>query len=222
MEPRDTELARLFANNRAWAAAMTTGDPDFFSRLVRQQAPRWLWIGCSDSRVPANQIVGLAPGEVFVHRNVANLVQGGDLNCMTVLQFAIETLGVEHVIVCGHYDCGGVKAALTPEAGGLVDEWIQPIRELRRRHERTLAALSAAGQVELLCELNVVEQVRRLAETPEWRTAHARGRAPRAHGVVYGVGDGLLHDLGVDSDELEGSLERAAARCLAQQRERRS
>lgn len=209
-------LELLFRNNRAWAAQMIAADPRFFSRLVKQQAPRWLWIGCSDSRVPANQIVGLAPGEVFVHRNVANLVQGTDLNCMAVLQFAVEVLHVEHIVVCGHYDCGGVKAALAPAAHGLIDDWIRSIRQLCDRHADALAAVPPELKADVLCELNVIEQVRRLAETSILGDAWSRGFL-QVHGLVYDVADGLLRDLDVSltrGQVDENPLSRAARECL--------
>src|SRR5687767_4732687 len=158
-------LSHLFANNRAWAAEMTRQDPDFFSRLSRQQAPAYLWIGCSDSRVPANEIVGLAPGELFVHRNVANVVAHTDLNCLSVLQYAIEVLKVRHVIVTGHYGCGGVQAAFERTRLGLIDNWLRYVDDVRRRHEQALAALPPASAIERLCELNVIEQARHVCET---------------------------------------------------------
>jgi carbonic anhydrase len=191
-------LPRLLENNRAWAAAMTRADPTFFARLAQQQAPRHLWIGCSDSRVPANQIVGLLPGEMFVHRNVANVVAHTDLNCLSALQFAVDVLGVEHVVVCGHYGCGGVLAALRGDRLGLVDNWLAHVREVRARHQRQLAALGSDGERHArLCELNVVEQVVNVAQTTIVRDAWARGTALAVHGWIYDVRDGLLRDLDV-------------------------
>lgn len=188
-------LAQLFANNRAWAAAVTRRDPAFFDRLSRQQKPKYLWIGCSDSRVPANEIVGLLPGELFVHRNVANVVVRGDLNCLSVLQYAVDVLGVEHVIVCGHYGCGGVKAALFDEVLGLVDNWVKHVRDVRKRHSLELKALPSEKQLDRLCELNVIEQVINTAETSVVQHAWVRGRPLAVHGWIYGLRDGLLKEL---------------------------
>jgi carbonic anhydrase len=195
-------LAHLFANNRAWAAELTRQDPAFFTRLARQQAPRYLWIGCSDSRVPANQIVGLAPGEMFVHRNVANVVVHADLNCLSAIQFAVDVLRVEHVIVCGHYGCGGVLAALRDERLGLVDNWLRHVQDVRAKHREQLAALpTEARRHARLCELNVIEQVINVSGTTVVREAWARGQALAVHGWVYDVADGLLRDLGVCASE---------------------
>jgi carbonic anhydrase len=191
-------LPRLFENNRAWAAEMVRTDPEFFLRLSGLQAPPYLWIGCSDSRVPANQIVGLLPGELFVHRNVANLVNHGDLNVLSTLHFAIAVLGVSHVIVCGHLSCGGVLAALRGERHGLVDDWLRPIGDLRDRHLQRLAPLATEKeQHERLCRLNVVEQVLHVSETSVVRDAWARGQKLTVHGWIYSLRDGLLEDLGV-------------------------
>lgn len=190
-------MEQLLRNNAAWAAARIEADPHYFRRLSALQAPDYLWIGCSDSRVPANVITGLEPGEVFVHRNVANLVNPGDLNCLAVLQFAIEVLKVEHVIVCGHYGCGGVQAALDGARHGLIDYWLQPLRDLAERHEAELARLSdARARQNRLCELSVALQVRRVAETPIVQDAWARGQRLKVHGLVYGLHDGRLRDLG--------------------------
>ncbi len=218
MDTCHDSLAPLFHNNRAWAAGMRAADPDFFTRLVGQQNPRWLWIGCSDSRVPANQIIGLDPGEVFVHRNVANLVQPGDLNCMSMLQFAVEVLRVEHVIVCGHYDCGGVRAALEDSAHGLVDYWIWSIREMRTRHAAGLAGLAGRQLRDTLCELNIIEQVERLAKSKILREAWERDWPVQVHGLVYRLADGLIQDLGVSLDRSVTQVERVRAAeqaCLA-------
>jgi len=189
--------AALLANNRAWAARITAEKPDFFRRLSAQQSPDYLWIGCSDSRVPANEIVGLMPGELFVHRNVANVVVHTDLNCLSVLQFAVDVLRVEHVIVCGHYGCGGVQAALEGTRLGLIDNWLRHVQDVRERHEALLARLSdPAARVARLCELNVIEQVRHVCETTVMQEAWARGQPVAVHGWIYGLKDGHLRDLG--------------------------
>jgi carbonic anhydrase len=191
-------LSQLFANNRAWAAEMTRQDPGFFERLSRQQAPQYLWIGCSDSRVPANQIVGLLPGEMFVHRNIANVVVHTDLNCLSTIQFAVEFLQVRHIIVGGHYGCAGVVAALRDEKLGLVDNWLRHVQDVRAKHRAELDALeSNAERVIRLCELNVIEQVANVAHTTVVRDAWARGQELAIHGWVYDLRDGLLRDLGV-------------------------
>jgi carbonic anhydrase len=189
----------LFHRNRQWAEDMVARDPAFFSRLLHQQSPRWLWIGCSDSRVPANQIVGLDPGEVFVHRNVGNLVHPGDLNCMSVLQYAVEVLQVEHVIVCGHYGCGGVKAAMEDSAHGLIDYWIWSIREIRDRHQTDLDHVPQERRVDALCEMNVIEQVERLSETKILKEAWSRRQDLQVHGIIYSLADGLIRDLEVSA-----------------------
>ena len=186
----------LFARNRAWAEAMTRRDPQFFARLRSQQAPQFLWIGCSDSRVPANEIVGLLPGEMFVHRNVANVVVHADVNCLSCLQYAVDVLKVRDVIVCGHYGCGGVLAALRDDRLGLVDNWLRHVQDVRWKHEQELAALTdEAARHRRLCELNVAEQVLNVSQTTVVREAWARGQALELHGWIYDVGDGLLHDL---------------------------
>jgi carbonic anhydrase len=191
-------LAHLFANNRAWAGERTAEDPHFFARLAGQQAPQYLWIGCSDSRVPANQIVGLAPGEMFVHRNVANVVVHADLNCLSALQFAVDVLQVCHVIVCGHYGCGGVLAALRDERWGLVDNWLRHVQDVRGKHREQLEALATEEERHRrLCELNVIEQVVNVGQTTVVREAWARGQELAVHGWIYDVADGLLRDLGV-------------------------
>lgn len=194
-------LPRLFENNRAWVEQMTAQDPDFFRRLAAIQSPKYLWIGCSDSRVPANQITGLQPGEVFVHRNVANAVVHTDLNCLSVMQFAVDVLEVNHVIVCGHYDCGGVKAALTGERLGLIDNWLRHIVDVRDKHSHLLAPdMGAAERWQRLCELNVIEQLRHVTQTTIVRDAWSRGRDLVIHGWIYRVSDGKLRDLGVSVD----------------------
>lgn len=190
-------LTHLFSNNRAWAAEMVRQSPDFFSRLAVQQAPRYLWIGCSDSRVPANQIVGLLSGEMFVHRNVANLVVHTDLNCLSAIQFAVDVLRVEHIIVCGHYGCGGLLAALRGDKLGLVDNWLRHVQDVRAKHSADLEALSSEeARHHRLSELNVIEQVTNVSQTTVVRDAWARGQALAIHGWVYDVRDGLLRDLG--------------------------
>jgi carbonic anhydrase len=191
-------LGHLFANNRAWAAEMTRQDPEFFARLSRQQAPQYLWIGCSDSRVPANQIVGLLPGEMFVHRNVANVVTHTDLNCLSAIQFAVEVLRVGHIIVCGHYGCGGVLAALRDDRLGLIDNWLRHVQDVRRKHRAQLDALETEAQRHSrLCELNIAEQVENVCRTTVVRDAWARGQTLSVHGWVYDLRDGLLRDLGL-------------------------
>ena len=186
----------LFARNRAWAEAMTRRDPQFFARLRNQQAPQFLGIGCSDSRVPANEIVGLLPGEMFVHRNVANVVVHADVNCLSCLQYAVDVLKVRDVIVCGHYGCGGVLSALRDDRLGLVDNWLRHVQDVRWKHEQELAALpDDAARHRRLCELNVVEQVLNVSQTTVVREAWARGQPLELHGWIYDVGDGLLRDL---------------------------
>ena len=186
-------LTHLFASNRAWAARVREQQPDFFQKLARQQRPDYLWIGCSDSRVPANDIVGLLPGELFVHRNVANLVVHTDLNCLSVMQFAIDLLKVRHVIVCGHYGCSGVRAALRNERHGLADNWLRHLQDVRKKHEDLLGELADAH--DRLCELNVIEQVGNVCQTTIVQDAWARGQELHVHGWIYGIEDGLLRDL---------------------------
>jgi carbonic anhydrase len=189
-------LQHLFDKNRAWAAEMIRQDPDFFSRLAHQQAPQFLWIGCSDSRVPANQIVGLLPGEMFVHRNVANVVVHTDLNCLASIQFAVDVLGVRHIIVCGHYGCGGVLAALRGDKLGLVDNWLGHVQDVRWKHRAEVDGLdSERRRHDRLCELNVIEQVLNVSRTTVVRDAWARGQELVVHGWVYDLADGLLRDL---------------------------
>jgi carbonic anhydrase len=208
-------VADLLAANRAWAAEMSRRDPEFFARLARAQTPRFLWIGCSDSRVPANQIVDLVPGEMFVHRNVANVVAHTDLNCLSALQFAVDVLRVGDVIVCGHYGCGGVLAALRREPLGLVDNWLRHVQDVRARHAAFLERLPGeAARHDRLCELNVVEQVIHVAETTVVRDAWARRQPLAVHGWIYDVADGLLRDLGVTVAG-EGDLPAAEAAVAA-------
>jgi carbonic anhydrase len=190
-------LSHLFANNRSWAADMTRQDPEFFSRLAKQQAPEFLWIGCADSRVPANQIVGLPPGEMFVHRNVANVVVHADLNCLSAIQYAVDVLHVKHVIVCGHYGCGGVLSALRDDKLGLIDNWLRHVQDVRWKHLAQLDKLKTQTERHnRLCELNVIEQVVNVSQTTVVRDAWARGQTLAVHGWIYDVHDGLLRDLG--------------------------
>jgi carbonic anhydrase len=191
-------LKQLFDNNRTWAADTTRQDPEFFRRLSEQQSPHYLWIGCSDSRVPANQIVGLVPGEMFVHRNVANVVVHTDLNCLSAIQFAVEVLGIPHIIVCGHYGCGGVLAALKDQKLGLIDNWLRHVQDVRTKHQAELAALETEQQQhDRLCELNVIEQVANVSQTTIVRDAWARGLELVVHGWIYDLNDGLLRNLDV-------------------------
>ena len=190
-------LSHLFRSNREWAAGIIRQDPEFFRRLSEVQAPPYLWIGCSDSRVPANQIVGMLPGELFVHRNVANVVVHTDLNCLSAVQYAVDILGVGHIIVCGHYGCGGVLASLRDDRLGLIDNWLCHVQDVRRKHQAELDALATeAERHHRLCELNVMEQVVNVSQTTVVRDAWARGRALAVHGWIYGLHDGLLRDLG--------------------------
>jgi len=205
-----SELRELFQNNRRWAERMREADPAFFAKLSGQQFPEYLWIGCSDSRVPANQIVGLLPGELFVHRNIANMVVHTDLNCLSVVQFAVDVLKVRHVIVCGHYGCSGVRAALHNERHGLVDNWLRHIQDVRHAHAPKLEALPDEQRAERLCELNVIEQVLNLSRTSILEDAWARGQAVSVHGWIYGIGDGLLRNL-----EMTAASREAAATAYA-------
>ncbi|MDM7951028.1 carbonate dehydratase [Hydrogenophaga sp.] len=188
-------LRSLLAHNRTWAAQMEAERPGFFTRLSEQQTPRYMWIGCSDSRVPANQITGLEPGEVFVHRNIANVVVPTDLNCLSTIQFAVDMLKVEHLMVVGHFGCGGVKAALNNTRVGLADNWLRHIKDVRDRHAGLLAELAERHRLDALCELNVIEQVMNVAHTTVVQDAWARGQPLTLHGWVYGLSDGLLQDL---------------------------
>jgi carbonic anhydrase len=212
-------LSHLFESNRLWAAEMIRQDPGFFVRLSRQQAPGYLWIGCSDSRVPANQIVGLLPGEMFVHRNVANVVVHADLNCLSTIQFAVEVLRVGHIIVCGHYGCGGVLAALRGDKLGLSDNWLRHVQDVHWKHQAQIDALATeADRHNRLCELNVIEQVVNVSQTTVARDAWARGQALAVHGWIYGIGDGLLRDLGMcvtSEAELPACADAARARRAA-------
>lgn len=209
------ELQRLFENNKSWAAAQVAADPDYFRRLATGQAPKYLWIGCSDSRVPANQILGLSPGEVFVHRNVANLVVHTDISCLSVLQFAVEVLKIHHIIVCGHYSCGGVHAACGSRQFGLIDNWLRNIKDVYRLNQDELDLISdPATRADRLCELNVVEQVKNVCHTTIVQNAWAHGQPLSVHGLIYGLQDGLLRDLAVriDSPDALESIYRTQVR----------
>ncbi len=191
-------LDHLLQNNRTWAEGIKAEDPEFFLKLSRQQSPDYLWIGCSDSRVPANQIVGLLPGELFVHRNVSNVVVHTDLNCLSVIQYAVEVLKVKHIIVCGHYGCGGVRAALHSDRHGLIDNWLQSIKSVIKKHEGSLSLIKdETVRCDRLCELNVIEQVVNVSQTTVVRDAWDRGQELAVHGWVYGLHDGILRDLNV-------------------------
>jgi carbonic anhydrase len=196
-------LKHLFENNKAWAARMLAQEPAFFDKLAHLQNPEYLWIGCSDSRVPANQITGLQPGEVFVHRNVANVVVHTDLNCLSVMQFAVDVLKVKHIIVCGHYGCGGVRAALFGDRLGLIDNWLRHIQDVRDKHAGLLAQLNDEAAVNRLCELNVIEQVVNVSRTTILRDAWQRAQTVTVHGWIYGLSNGQLRDLGISIDALD-------------------
>ena len=209
-------LQDLLDRNVAWSERKVASDPQFFRRLVAQQAPQYLWIGCSDARVPANEIVDLAPGELFVHRNVANVVVHTDFNCLAVLQYAVDVLNVEHVIVVGHYGCGGIKAALDDSAHGLIDNWLRHVQDVAAKHRAVLAGLSSPdARIDRLCELNVIEQVVHVARTTIVQDAWRRGQALTLHGFVYGLKDGLLNDLAIEAEStqaLQGSYSKAVER----------
>jgi carbonic anhydrase len=214
---------QLFANNRAWARDILNRDPEFFGKLTRQQAPQYLWIGCADSRVPANEIVGLLPGEMFVHRNVANVVVHTDLNCLSVIQYAVDVLKVADVIVCGHYGCGGVVAAMEGRRLGLIDNWLRHIQDVMRRHDGALARhADPVARARLLCELNVIDQVANVCQTTMVQGAWERGQPLVVHGWIYDIADGLLRDLSVRvgpgeaADEIcRHAVEAAAERALS-------
>lgn len=188
-------LKKLIEQNRIWSQGVRDADPDFFRRLAAQQSPEYMWIGCADSRVPANEILGLAPGEVFVHRNVANVVVHTDLNCLSVLQFAVDVLKVKHILIVGHYGCGGVNAAMNDIRVGLADNWLRHVKDVRDKYRHPLMALEPAQRSEKLCELNVLEQVLNLCETTVLQDAWDRGQQVAVHGWIYGLADGVLHDL---------------------------
>ncbi|RJP93749.1 MAG: carbonate dehydratase [Desulfobacteraceae bacterium] len=191
-------LPQLFENNRKWANQITKSDPTFFQKLSQQQSPELLWIGCSDSRVPANQIVGLLPGELFVHRNVANLVIHTDMNCLSVVQYAVEVLKIKHIIVCGHYGCGGIKAAIDNRPHGLIDNWLRHIRDIYRKHLDELMCITDKDkQMDRLCELNIVAQVMNVGNMTTVQDAWEKGRPLSIHGWIYGISNGILLDLGV-------------------------
>jgi carbonic anhydrase len=197
-------LTTLFDNNRAWARRISERDPNFFSSLAAQQSPKFLWIGCADSRVPANEIVGLRPGELFVHRNVANVVVHTDLNCLSVIQYAVDVLKVQHIIVCGHYGCGGIRAAHERSSLGLIDNWLRHVQDVRDRYDLTMhEGETEDARIARLCELNVIEQVRHVCETTIVQDAWRASQAIAVHGWIYDVRDGLLRDLDctVDSSD---------------------
>jgi carbonic anhydrase len=211
-------LDDLFSHNRSWAARMERDRPGFFTSLVKQQTPKYMWIGCSDSRVPANQITGLEPGEVFVHRNVANIVVHSDLNALSAIQFAVERLKVRHIMVVGHYGCGGVQAALEGIRIGLADNWIRHIQDVRDRHRVLLNSLPESLRADALCELNVTEQVVNVALSTVMEDAWSRGQSVSIHGWAFGVHDGLLNDLGMtvrSTESLEAMHQAAVERIRA-------
>ena len=217
-------LDDLLDNNRAWAERVSKEDPGFFERLSKQQAPKYLWIGCSDSRVPANQVVDLAPGEVFVHRNIANVVVHTDLNCLSVIQFAVDVLQVEHILVVGHYGCGGVHAALHGTRLGLADNWVRHVGDVAGKHAAVLAEVGDAElQHDRLCELNALEQVANVCQTSIVRDAWSRGQALAVHGWVYTLRDGRVHDLGLNvdgSDQLDSQYAAALERIRSDREDR--
>lgn len=191
-------LKHLFDNNRKWAEETNKLQPGFFNKLSQQQAPEYLWIGCADSRVPANEIVGLLPGEIFVHRNIANVVVHTDLNCLSVIQYAVEVLGIKHIIVCGHYGCGGIKAAIEKNEHGLIDNWLRHIKDVYRYHQENVDSQpNDKSKLDLMCELNVIEQVANVCNTTIVQNAWKAGKELSVHGWIYSINDGLLKDLGV-------------------------
>jgi len=205
-------LSHLFAQNRSWAEAIKRRDPEFFLKLSRQQSPDYLWIGCSDSRVPANEIIGLLPGEVFVHRNIANVVVHTDLNCLSVIQFAVDVLKVRHVMVVGHYGCGGVRAALRCERVGLADNWLRHVEDVREKHDACLCRLpDETARSARLCELNVIEQASNVCHTSIVRDAWKRGQELTVHGWIYGLRDGLLRDLNCSASSADDAATGYAA-----------
>ena len=217
---QDKDIHQLIRNNRSWVKGITADDPQFFARLSKQQRPNYLWIGCADSRVPANEIVGMLPGELFVHRNVANLVVHTDLNCLSVLQYTVDVLQVRHVIVCGHYGCGGVSAAYDGLTLGLIDNWLRHVQDIRETHRDLLArAADVTTAHAVLSELNVIEQVRNVCRTTIVQEAWRRGQELCIHGWIYDIADGLIRELGIDIDDAAtaddrymGALERLSAR----------
>jgi carbonic anhydrase len=199
------DLKRLLERNRAWAESIKANDPDFFPALAKQQSPTFLWIGCSDSRVPATQLVGMVPGEMFVHRNVANVVVHTDFNCLSVMQYAVDVLRVNHIIVCGHHGCGGVKAAMDNLQLGLIDNWLRHVQDVMHEHEAVLVEIEdEAKRLDRLCELNVIEQVLNVGRTTIVQGAWQRGQELVVHGWIYGLEDGLLRDLGISIDNAAG------------------
>ena len=215
------KLTNLFEKNKAWSEAIRKREPDFFAKLSRQQSPEYLWIGCSDSRVPANQIVGLLPGEIFVHRNIANVVVHTDLNCLSVAQFAVDVIKVRHIIVCGHYGCGGVRAALRQDRYGLVDNWLRHVQDVRDKHESLLDSLeNEVDRTDRLCELNVIEQVLNVCQTSIVRDAWQRGQDLTVHSWIYGLHDGLLRDLGMAVTSWK-EVEKAHAGAISMLRKRK-
>jgi carbonic anhydrase len=206
-------IKTLLEQNKLWSAGRVKEDPDFFNRLLAQQSPKYLWIGCSDSRVPANQIVGLPPGDLFVHRNVANVVVHADLNCLSTIQFSVDVLKIEHIIVCGHYRCGGVLAALRDSQLGLVDNWLRHVQDVRWKYQDQLAGLASEEErVNRLCELNVIEQVTNVSQTTVLRSAWARGQKIAVHGWIYDLSDGVIQDLQISvsgEEELAALTHRA-------------
>lgn len=211
-------LHELLHRNRVWSQKERDADPEFFSRLVQQQNPEFLWIGCSDSRVPANEIVGLAPGEVFVHRNIANVVVHTDLNCLSVIQYAVDVLKVKHILVVGHYGCGGVKAAMNDVRVGLADNWLRHVQDVRDKYRSWLQGIDdPVVRSERLCELNVIEQALNVSETTVMRDAWARGQEVAVHGWIYGLADGLVHELGTSmqrDDEVHDIYQAAVAEVM--------
>ena len=209
----EKDIHALFGRNQQWAAAMVAENPNFFTSLLNQQTPQYLWIGCSDSRVPANELLGLAPGELFVHRNIANVVVHSDLNCLSVLQFAIDVLKVKHVIVCGHYGCSGVHAAMVNKRIGLADNWLRHVQDVSQKHEKYLGeSLAMGARANRMVELNVTEQVVNTCQTTVVQDAWERGQELTVHGWVYGLHDGLLRDLGMSVSSAEELAPRLATR----------
>ena len=190
-------LSDLLNNNQYWAQSLTARDPDYFPRLSKAQSPKYLWIGCSDSRVPANEVVGVMPGELFVHRNVANMVVSTDMNLLSVLQFSVDVLRVEHIIVCGHYGCGGVKAALSQQEYGLIDNWLRPLKGMRYQYREAFEGLTDKEELDLLCQINVKRQVTNVCHTTIVQNAWYQGRQLSVHGWIYDMNSGLIEDLGV-------------------------
>jgi len=216
-------LTNLIERNRAWAESIKARTPDFFQKLSEQQSPEYLWIGCSDSRVPANEIVAMSPGEIFVHRNVANVVVHTDLNCLSAVQYAVEALQVKHIIVCGHYGCGGVRAALLNLKLGLIDNWLRHIQDVMQKHAELLAGIAEeSARLDKLCELNIIEQVSNVCQTTIVQNAWERGQELTVHGWVYGLSDGLVRDLNIhisSQDEMSSVYRAAVAKVTTSQSE---